>query len=156
MLKRILDESTTGHDTTGKYLEEKKFSDGRVCPYCGKHHIRRNGHQKNGSQKFVCVDYNRSFSIITNTVFSGTSKSLDVWQKFMECMKQNLSLDECAEVWGIVHSTAFIWRHKTLDAISKSANKERLSGIVEADETYLPISYKGNHKTFEEQQAGRK
>lgn len=155
ILKRILDESTTLQATMEKYIDEKKFSDGRVCPYCGKHHIRRNGHQENGSQNFVCVDCNRSFSITTNTVFSGTSKSVDVWQKFIECMKQNLTLDECAEVCGVAHSTAFFWRHKILGTVRQCADKERLSGIVEAGETYVPISFKGNNRSFAEKVTNR-
>lgn len=52
------------------------------------------------------------------------------------------SADEC----GIHKNTAFRWRHKILDALTNMMNEVKLDGIVEADETYFKVSYKGNHK----------
>ena len=51
-----------------------------------------------------------------------------------------------AEICGINKDTAFIWRHKILDALQNMQAEVTLEGIVEADEAFFPISYKGNHK----------
>ena len=55
------------------------------------------------------------------------------------------SIRKAATICGINRNTAFIWRHKILDALQNMANDVELDGIVEADETFFPISYKGNH-----------
>ena len=52
--------------------------------------------------------------------------------------------------------TAFTWRHKILDAIRKGTESDSLTGIVEADETFYPVSYKGSKSAFEDDVAGRK
>ena len=43
-------------------------------------------------------------------------------------------------------STAFTWRHKILDTLRELTEKVYLTGIVEADETFFNVSFKGNHK----------
>ena len=130
------------------YLTDQRFADGRVCPICGGTHVRRNGRRKNGSQQFRCMDCGKSFSIRKNTIFSGTRKHLSVWKQYLDCMTQGLSLDKSAERCGISHATAFAWRHKILDALKEGSKDSELAGIVEADETFFPISYKGDAKPF--------
>ena len=84
-----------------------------------------------------------------NTIFSGTHKSAAVWKEFLRCMSEGLSLDKTAERCGITHATAFVWRHKVLDAIGDALKDTELTGIVEADEAFLPVSYKGDRKAFD-------
>ena len=61
-------------------------------------------------------------------------------------MMLGLSVRKSAEICGINKDTAFIWRHKILDALQNMASDVKLDGIVEADETFFAISFKGNHK----------
>jgi transposase-like protein len=132
-----------GGDAYDLPASEKRFADGRVCPICGGVHVQRNGRRANGSQKFVCKDCGKTFSIRKNTIFSGTHKSASVWKEFLRCMSEGLSLDKTAERCGITHATAFVWRHKVLDVIGDALKDTELTGIVEADEAFLPVSYKG-------------
>ncbi len=155
-LHRLLTDMSEGASRLEEYLTEQRFSGGRVCPICGGAHVRRNGRRKSGAQKFICGDCGKTFSITKNTVFSGTRKSLDVWKGYLDCMSEGLSLDKSAERCGISHRTAFTWRHKILDAIGKGTENDSLTGIVEADETFLPISYKGGKSAFESGAAGRR
>ena len=155
MLQGLFRETSAASTEMESYLTEQRFSCGRVCPICGGTHVQRNGRRKNGSQKFVCKDCGKSFSIRKNTVFSGTHKSLSVWSEFLNCMAEGLSLDKCAKKCGITHSTAFSWRHKILDALGEGGKATELYGIVEADETFLLASYKGDRKMFASGQAGR-
>lgn len=55
------------------------------------------------------------------------------------------TLEKSAAACNISKSTAFTWRHKILGALKELADKTFLTGIVEADETFFNISYKGNH-----------
>ena len=145
---KLFKDCKPGPDKMEEYLTEKRFSGGRVCPICGGTHVQRNGRRKNGSQKFVCRDCRKTFSIRKNTIFNGTHKSMAVWNEYMACMAEGLSLDKSAERCGISHGTSFVWRHKILDAISEGEKGMSLGGIVEADETFVAESYKGNAALF--------
>ena len=76
---------------------------------------------------------------------SGTRKDLSVWEKYIDCMMNGLSIRKTAVACGIHRNTAFLWRHKILDALQNMADDVTLEGIIEADETFFAISYKGNH-----------
>lgn len=95
----------------------------------------------------------------TNSIATGTRKDLAVWEQYIACMMNGLSIRKTAEICGIHKNTAFYWRHKVLDALQKMAGEVVLGGIVETDETFFPVSYKGNHKNskdFEMPRAPRK
>lgn len=128
------------------FLTNERFVGGRVCPICGSVHIVRNGHRVNGTQRFLCRDCHKSFVVSTNSIVSGTRKDISVWEKYISCMMQGLSIRKTAEICGIHKNTAFYWRHKILDALQNINNNVKLDGIVEVDETFFTISYKGNHK----------
>ena len=64
-------------------------------------------------------------------------------------MLNGYSIRKSAEICGMNKDTAFVWRHKILDALQNMADSVKLSGIIEGDETFFPISYKGNHKKSE-------
>ncbi|MDY5917149.1 MAG: IS1595 family transposase, partial [Treponema sp.] len=75
-----------------------------------------------------------------------SKKSFSVWKKYIDCMMNGFTVRKSAEICGINKDTAFIWRHKILDALQNMQAEVTLEGIVEADEAFFPISYKGNHK----------
>ena len=134
------------HKCIEEFVTKERFANGRVCPVCGATHVVRNGQRKDGTQKYICKDCGKSFVITTNSIVSGTRKDLNVWIKYVDCMLNGFSVHKAAEECGIHRNTAFAWRHKILDALQNMANDVILDGIVEADETFFTISYKGNHK----------
>ena len=129
-----------------EYLIEKRFENGEICPVCRKTDVVRNGHRKDGSQKFICKSCGKTFGIKTNSIVSGSKKGLDVWEKYISCMLDGLTIEASAEKCKINKNTSFAWRHKILDALQNMAAGVILSGVIEADDTFLAISYKGNHK----------
>lgn len=66
--------------------------------------------------------------------------------KYVECFMDRLPLRECARRCGISLDTSFKWRHRLLDGLQKIHNSVKLTGVVEADEVYFSISYKGSRK----------
>ena len=136
-LQAMLKESVGEGEGFEKYLTEQRFSGGRVCPICGGTHVQRNGKRKNGTQKYICRDCGKTFSIGKNTIFNRTRKDMSVWMEYMECMAEGLSLAESAARCGIATRTSFTRRHKILDSVGESLKWTDLTGIVEADETYL-------------------
>lgn len=119
------------------------FSNGISCPICGDvEHIVKNG-KRAGSQRYICKHCKKSFMANTTSILERTHKSISVWKKFLECMVHGMSILKTAEVCEINKNTAFAWRHKVLDALSQIMEDAALEGIVEADETFFILSYKG-------------
>ena len=115
------------------------------CPHCKSNKIVKNGF-RNSIQRFICKDCNKSFTVRTNTITEHSKKSFETWSKFIECMMNSFTVRRSAEICGINKDTAFIWRHKVLDALQNMQNSVELNGVVEADETFFALSFKGNHK----------
>jgi transposase-like protein len=133
-------ESATTFDA---HLTDRKGE--AVCPYCGSTHILKNGH-KNGRQRFVCKDCGKTFGMTHDTILHKTKKELAVWTLYVNCMMDRMPLRKTARICHIRLSTAFVWRHKILDALTNMMESVKLDGIVECDETYELVSFKGNHK----------
>lgn len=126
------------------FITTERYASGRVCPIYGSIHVIRNGHRKDGTQKYMCRDCKKSFVVTTSTIVSGTKKDLSVWEKYISCMMNGFSVRKTAEICGVHRNTAFYWRHKILDALQNMANSVQLNGIVEVDETFFSVSYKGS------------
>lgn len=58
--------------TIDELATDNRFANGRVCPLCGGVHVVRNGHQADGTQRYLCRDCKKSFVATTNSVVSGT------------------------------------------------------------------------------------
>ncbi len=127
-------------------IENARFSNGLYCISCGcVDGIVKNGKRKNGLQKYKCKNCGHYFSGAKDSVLSGTHKRIEVWETFVWCMNEKYTLSKAAEKCNIHRNTAFMWRHKILNAL-RDKEKVMLGGIVEADDTFFLVSYKGNHK----------
>ena len=115
------------------------------CKNCGSVHIVKNGKDRHGHTRYLCRDCNSTFGDMTGTTVSGTHKDASVWQEYIRNLIQGCSLAECAESCKISVPTAFVWRHKILNALNESSFSDYFTGMVEMDEMYVRISYKGNH-----------
>ena len=127
------------------FLLTKKSEKGISCPHCNSFNIKKNGH-KGLIQRFLCKDCHKTFTSRNHTITFSSKKSFSVWKKYIDCMMNGFTVRKSAEICGINKDTAFIWRHKILDALQNMQAEVTLEGIVEADEAFFPISYKGNHK----------
>lgn len=127
--------------------------DKMVCPFCGATHVVKKGYADDGvTRRYLCLDCGRSFRRTTNTVLSRTRKDADTWEQFILLTLKGASLETCSRRCLICKNTALIWRHKLLATMAFEQSMMLLGdGIVEMDETFVDISYKGNHsknKTF--------
>jgi transposase-like protein len=110
------------------------------CPHCASHSLQRWGHVS-GLPRYRCKDCRRSFNALTGTPLARLRKK-ERWAEHVQALMTGESVVKAAKRCDVAVSTAFRWRHRFLSApaIDKPA---RLSGIVEADETYIRESFKG-------------
>lgn len=147
-VKEKLSEHTENLETKTSDLKESKHIK-IICPHCKSRNIKKNGPRilTSGarSQRYQCKDCKKTFNNRTHTIFSSAKISLSQIEKFIECYINYLSLERCGEICEFSKQTAFLWRHKLCNALKPRESKVVLKGIAEADETYFPVSYKGNH-----------
>ena len=110
------------------------------CPHCASHSLQRWGHVS-GLPRYRCKDCRRSFNALTGTPLARLRKK-ERWAAQAQALMTGESVVEAAKRCDVAVSTAFRWRHRFLSApaLDKPA---QLSGIVEADETYIRESFKG-------------
>ncbi|MFW1816631.1 IS1595 family transposase [Acinetobacter guillouiae] len=142
--KRAFLLSVSVQDNIKKVIQPKKISQ---CLHCESTHFVKNG-KENNNQRYLCRSCKKSFVEHTGTILYKTHKNMDVWDKYIECFLEKYSIRKCARICEINIATAFAWRHKILDALQKMMDEVELYGVVQADETYTTVSYKGNHKHF--------
>ena len=118
-----------------------------VCRKCGdKDCLIKYGKDKNGKQRYRCKHCKAFFTETSFSVIANTHHSLDKWQKYIELLIQGLSIQKCAEICHISTHTAFDWRHKIMNALQKDQENRVMNGIVEIDDMFFNVSFKGNHK----------
>jgi transposase-like protein len=110
------------------------------CPHCASHSLQHWGHVS-GLPRYRCKDCRRSFNALTGTPLARLRKK-DRWAAQVEALTTGESVAKAAKRCGVAVSTAFRWRHRFLSAPAVD-KPGQLSGIVEADETYIRESFKG-------------
>ncbi|MBE6051856.1 MAG: IS1 family transposase [Clostridium sp.] len=114
-----------------------------VCPKCGHNHYIKYGFFK-GIQRYRCKKCNKTFSLVTNSIWSYSKKDPSKWMKFIEFMLEKRTLQYCSEKLNININTAFYWRHKVLNAMTYSNIPKTLVGKVHMIKTSIKENFKGN------------
>jgi transposase-like protein len=115
----------------------------RICPHCQGNNIVLHGKDRNGRQRFKCRGCRRSYNILTGTPMARARKP-EKWGEYLVCMTEHMSVRKIvASGIGVHQVTAWRWRHRFLRAAAND-NTAILSGVVEANETFIPRSFKGS------------
>jgi transposase-like protein len=110
------------------------------CPHCDAKDVRAWG-QSNGLPRYRCTDCRRTFNALTGTSLARL-RHKDRWPGQARCLMSGKSVAKAAARCGVAYSTAFRWRHRFLAAPALD-KPTVLTGIVEADETFILESFKG-------------
>jgi transposase-like protein len=118
-----------------EYLARLRWPEGFVCPQCsGKAFWPTTRGLR------MCGTCGRQVSVTAGTIFQDTHKPLMVWFRVMwwvSCQKNGASALNLQRVLGLrSYETAWAWLHKLRRAMVRPG-RDRLSGRVEVDESYL-------------------
>jgi transposase-like protein len=113
------------------------------CPHCGGDSIGLWG-RANGMPRYRCKECRKTFSPLTGTPLAGLHHK-DRWMDQAQALTSGESIAKAAERCAIDPTTAFRWRHRFLSALNLD-KPTSLSGIVEADETFILESFKGKRE----------
>jgi len=117
------------------YLFQLRWPDGFQCPRC-----ENNKAWLNNRLLYQCSKCNYQVSVIAGTIFQGTHKPMQIWFKtiwWLTGQKNGASALGLARMLGIgSYPTAWAMLHKLRRAMV-TPGRDLLSGIIEADETYI-------------------
>ena len=128
------------------YLIKERWNGVITCPYCSfeKCYVIENGKRFKCGNK-ACY---KKFSVTVGTVFEASNIPLTKWLAALylaTAHKKGISSYQLARDLGIAQKSAWFMLHR-LRALMSHIPKEKLSGIVEADETYLSRKYRSDYK----------
>lgn len=134
--------------TCRKYLVEQRWPDGKItCPYCGHNKV----YTLKGGIKYKCAARTcyQVFSATVGTIMQDSNMPLDKW--FMAIFlitghKKGISSCQLARDMGITQKSAWFMLHRVREMMFIKA-PEKLSTIVEVDETYVGGKMKNKHKS---------
>src|SRR5882724_7359466 len=111
-----------------------RFRNGEYCPHCGHTHINRFSDGK----RYRCAKCKKDFTIVTGTVFGETKLPLRKWFiaiYLLSNTSKGISSIQLAKHVGVTQKTGWFMDHRLRSAMKQ--NKGLLTGICEADETYI-------------------
>ena len=122
-------------DDCWNYLFQMRWSDGFNCPKC-----KGNKYWITEKKLIHCISCEHQISITSGTIFHGTRKPLLLWFHiiwWVVAQKTGASAYNLKDFMGFgSYETAWAWLHKLRRAMVRP-NRDKLSGEIEVDETYI-------------------
>jgi transposase-like protein len=134
-----------------KHLESIRWPDGPVCTHCGSHHI----HNRKNSNRHLCRECNRSFSVTVGTIMHASKLPLPKWFAAIFLIvnaKKGISSLQLSRDINVNKNTAWFMQKRIREAMSGSDGL--LKGIVEVDESYVGGSMTNNMRKSYKKELG--
>jgi transposase-like protein len=146
-----------------EYLERLRWTDGRVCPHCGTiddaerehYRIRRKGSAR---KLWKCFSCRKQFTVTVGTIFEDSHIPLNKWLLafYLLCSsKKGMSALQIQRMLKVSYKTAWFMCHRIRWAMGEPAFTEKLSGVVEADETYVGGKNRNRKRQDRQKKVGR-
>ena len=151
------------------FLEQMRWRDGPECVHCDSKRVSK--YVKNPGTRtklnpdtgeleekeiparilYVCLDCKKQFSVGDGTIFNDTHLSLDKWFLAVALMvnaKKGISSLQLKRDIKVARKTAWYLNHRIRKAMGliEAADEEKLTGTIEADETYVGGRYDDRRK----------
>ncbi len=126
-------------------LIEMRFAADPTCGHCKSKTFGTWGHAS-GLRRYMCKadGCRRTFNALTGTPLAQLHRR-DAWLDYARALVDRTSLRKAADRADVCLETSFRWRHRFLQA-ARDKRPSLVTGIVEADETFILKSAKGSKK----------
>lgn len=119
-------------------LERSRWPEGFVCPRCDAREANR--FTRGRLPYWQCAECRHQTSVLAGTVFEATKLPLTRWFVAMQLLtqaKNNVSALELSRALGVSYTSAWLVKHKLMQAMWVREADRRLDGRVEMDDAYL-------------------
>ncbi len=129
-----------------EFFESERWgATGSCCPHCGDTNVYQMKDRKTGqrNKRFLwrCKGCNKQFTVRVNSVYEDSPIPMRHWAYafWAACAsKKGVSAKQIQRMTGLSYKSALFMMHRVRFAMADNrAVKPKLSGIVEADETYV-------------------
>jgi transposase-like protein/DNA-directed RNA polymerase subunit RPC12/RpoP len=145
-------------ETARAYWESIHWPKGPVCPHCKNADAKRiwkvtpNEAKKIRAGLYVCAECNKQFTSTIGTIFEDSHIPLRKWliAWYMLCSSKkgisSLQLQRNLDLGS--YRTALFMTHRIRHALQEPVFKDKLTGTIEADETYVGGKTRGRGRHF--------
>jgi ribosomal protein L37AE/L43A len=119
-------------------LQAARWPKGFACPTCGG--AARTTFERGGLRYWQCGGCARQCSLISGTMFESSKLPLSRWFLAMHLLtqaKNNVSALELMRQLGVSYRSAWLVKHKIMEAMRLREDGRELGGRVEIDDAYL-------------------
>jgi transposase-like protein len=126
-----------------EFMEKQRWGDTPKCPHCGSTEVTKmtaNDGQRNARFLWRCHSCKRQFTVRVGTVFEDSRIPLRIWCHafWRACSsKKGVSALQISRECSITYKSALFLMHRIRYAMTEPVMSNRLTGIVETDETYM-------------------
>lgn len=128
-----------------EFLEQMRWPNGAVCPRCNCN-VAYKITARPGSKKpvrpgvYKCRDCEQQFTVTVNTIFEDSHIPLNKWLLAIHLLcasKKGMSAHQLHRMLGVTYKSAWFMAHRIRYMMGQSSFQKKMSGVVEADETYV-------------------
>jgi transposase-like protein len=130
--------------TAVEFVEQLRWGSDPACPRCGDTDVAkmmsRDGTTRNARYLWRCHGCKRQFTVRIGTVFEDSPIPMRVWcyAFWKACSsKKGISALQISRETGLSYKSALFLMHRIRFAMAPEPGAPKLSGVVEADETYV-------------------
>jgi hypothetical protein len=125
-------------------LQAARWPDGFACPACAG--PARTSFERAGLRYWQCARCALQTSLISGTVFEASKLPLTRWFLAMQLLtqaKNNVSALELMRQLGVSYRSAWLIKHKLMQAMLVREAQRSLTGLVQLDDAYLGGEHSG-------------
>lgn len=132
-------------DIAREYLEKQRWPNGPVCPHCSSNEAYKltpKPTSKRPGRKglYKCKACQEQFTVTVNTIFEDSHIPLNKWLLAIHLLcasKKGMSAHQLHRMLGVTYKSAWFMAHRIRYMMGQPSYTSKLSGVVEADETYV-------------------
>ena len=127
-----------------RWFADTRWPDGPVCPHCASSNVQTKA--KHPSQPYRCRACRKRFSVRTGTVMADSKLGYRIWALAIYLLlanRKSMSSLAFARTVGVSRKTAWFLAHRIRESFDD--HPAPMTGIVEADESYIGGRFRSMH-----------